>query len=90
MVLAFQKKVLDELVTINIKLNNVMDQVGILVNSIRLLTDKTSEGITKISNPETVNVMQLLPIKTEEDLKALETFLCNSELQEFLVGVILN
>jgi len=67
-----------------------MDQVGILVNSIRLLTDKTSEGITKISNPETVNVMQLLPIKTEEDLKALETFLCNSELQEFLVGVILN
>lgn len=64
-----------------------MDQVGILVNSIRLLTDKTSEGITKISNPETVNV-QLLPIKTEEDLKALETFLV-SIILNCLIGFII-
>lgn len=85
----FKRKVLDELVTINLKLNNVMDQVGIVVNAIRLLSDKNTEVTSKTSS-ETTQIMQLLPLKTDKDLKTLEKLLCDMKLQAFLVCVFLN
>lgn len=82
----FKKIVLEELTTLNLKVNSLIDTCANAVQLLRSSKELPNLDITSDTG-EYAKILQMLPLKNESDIGKLEVLLANKNNYQMLVSI---
>lgn len=84
----FKRIVLEDLNTLSMKMNALIDSCANITKTLRLMTENRQYDIT-FDKDDYPLLRQLLPLKTENDMKQLEVLLTKKNNHQALVSIYL-
>lgn len=85
----FKKIVLEELTTLNLKVNSIIDTCTNIVQVLRSLKEPPNLDVVQ-NNEDYSIILQMLPLKNEIDVQKIEDLLLNKNNQQILMSIFIS